>query len=135
MSTQARETKKTQPYCRGGLGARSGIKVRDLPLFKMGRCEALRGLELSHALPKLSTTLPVSGTANVWARVGSSLRALWSLGLGQVQSCGWECKFTSLLPRRVRALSVPVSLCVVQRDRSFHPAHVFLTGSSATDGS
>ena len=42
---------------------------------------------------------------------------------------------TSLLPHRVRALSVPVSPCVVQRDRCFHPAHVFLTGSSATDGS
>ena len=35
------------------------------------------------------------------------------------------------LPRRVRGLSLPVSPCTVQVCRSFHPAHVFLTGSSA----
>ena len=40
-----------------------------------------------------------------------------------------------LLHRRVRALSPPVSPCLVQLVRISHLARVFLTGSSATDGS
>ena len=42
---------------------------------------------------------------------------------------------TLTLPRRVRALSLPVLPCAVQVVHCSHPAHVFLTGSSATDGS
>ena len=42
---------------------------------------------------------------------------------------------TLTLPRRVRALSLPVSPCAVQVVRCFHRAQVFLTRCSATDGS